>query len=692
MKERITNLDVKDFLMDFEKNSQTMILEEGKEKTDIIEVANAKGINLRKNTDLAGFKTIFTFADKANNNGARLPKKKLLRALPTLIGKPVDIDHARNMVVGHYIDYRFRSKDNAVIAYGVFYKSNFGKEWEQAKKLFKANKLGTSFEIWCPQNRRKELGDGTYELCEMEIAGGGLMFKEQPAFEDALVLEVAKKNIKEMEQELVFASDQKYKSDDLIVSDYWQDSVKEANEKLQSDKADEAQRLEEQRLAEVSVTCENCTTAFEKPLEGDLKCPKCFSLLKNDGSVEFPPQIIDFKVNCPDCKAQNWKLVKQADDNAEVKCMSCAKEYDVKFAKPEKHELLDKMQFVYTTSLSCPQCSTPVGISTVSDATEHEAKCTKCGLQFDVDVAKVDRFKQIEKISEVVEEPENKESSEKGGEEEMKEENKTEEETKTDATEEVKTETKEEVKVEETKTETPKAEEKTEEKAEVKEEVKVEEPKAEETKTEAEAEVVVKSSDATEKKEETPVVSEDSTEASKEEKSIDTPEATQEKSSEIEKDAQAVEPSEEQKEETTLNASDEKENSLRAKLDRAIAKIVELKKDRRLAKASLEDKATLEIAKIKKETEAKIELFKAHAKTIVTRQSELGDYEHGLSDKDILNDDKFANAQLEKENVELKAEIETSSDVVSTKRSKDDAYYSDKKAEIDSKAFPSIKN
>ena len=138
MKEKITINELQEFLADFEENSETQILEEGKEKDEIIAIAKARGINLKKNRDLSGFKNIYAFANKANKNKVRLPKEKLLKALPTLVGKPIDIDHHRGHVVGHYIDYRYREKDDAVISYGVFYKSHFGDEWGEAKKLFKS--------------------------------------------------------------------------------------------------------------------------------------------------------------------------------------------------------------------------------------------------------------------------------------------------------------------------------------------------------------------------------------------------------------------------------------------------------------------------------------------------------------------------------------------------------------------------
>ena len=106
MNEKLTAASVSEFLEDYLERSETILLEEGKETNDILAVAKARGYNLQNSHDLAGFKTIFTFADKANANKARLPKEKLLKVLPGIIGKPVDIDHIRNYVVGHYIDYR----------------------------------------------------------------------------------------------------------------------------------------------------------------------------------------------------------------------------------------------------------------------------------------------------------------------------------------------------------------------------------------------------------------------------------------------------------------------------------------------------------------------------------------------------------------------------------------------------------
>ena len=106
-------------------------------KKELEKIAEARGIKIKGSRDLAVFKTIYAFTDTPNSNGAILPKKELLRVLPQIVGKPININHERRFVVGHYIDYRYKQSENKIMAYGIFYKSNFGKEFEEAKSLFK---------------------------------------------------------------------------------------------------------------------------------------------------------------------------------------------------------------------------------------------------------------------------------------------------------------------------------------------------------------------------------------------------------------------------------------------------------------------------------------------------------------------------------------------------------------------------
>ena len=457
MNEKITNLEVAEFLKDHLMNSETVILEEGKETNDILDVAKARGYILKDSKDLAGFKTIFTFANKANLNKARLPKELLLKALPGIIGKPVDIDHNRIYVVGHYIDYRYIVAKDMVVAYGVFYKSNFGEEWAKALQLFKQGKLATSYEIWCPKENRKYLADGTYALMKMEIAGGGLMFKDKPAFPDAFVLEVAKKNIQEHSEEMVFASHKEYDETDIISAS--SDTAVCDTKMCTSDKiigkpvatalpAGALVELADKTLkntgvqpkvvnndgvvdnvavpgAQVtaSINCENCKATFtpsaqtfapkssidfyETAADNDHKCPGCKCILSKAGAMKFPPQITDFNLSCPNCSSHNWKILSNEPEKACLGCMNCSKKYAVDFKKAEVDPLRSKLMFAKEGVSSCPQCSTRIPYSTTSNVSTKGITCPKCDLHYEVNIAKSESKRMVQKANEYVDQEEN---------------------------------------------------------------------------------------------------------------------------------------------------------------------------------------------------------------------------------------------------------------------------------------------
>ena len=79
---KITNIGIQEFLFDYKTKSETVILEEGREKNELIQIAKAKGMDIKNSRDLALFKTIYAFTDKANSNGAILPQKDLLKVYP----------------------------------------------------------------------------------------------------------------------------------------------------------------------------------------------------------------------------------------------------------------------------------------------------------------------------------------------------------------------------------------------------------------------------------------------------------------------------------------------------------------------------------------------------------------------------------------------------------------------------------
>ncbi|HED05976.1 MAG TPA: hypothetical protein ENI61_04765, partial [Ignavibacteria bacterium] len=334
MKGMLTNTYIDEFLQEFENDSTTRIYEEGEEKVEIIKIAREKmGIDLVNNSDLAGFKTIYTFGDRANGNKGRVPQHLLLQAMPTLIGKPVNINHVRSMVVGYYIDFKYIQSEQKMIAYGIFFKSNFAEEWQEAKKLLESNKLGTSHEIWCPKKFRNYLSDGTYEMQKVEFAGGALIYRNrqnlhdpntlmQTAYEGCDVLEVAMKNMSssEKDRDLLFASldkkTKKYNEIDLLIAN--QDFFKRNEQEVQK-VADSLNDTIVPTPIVPKIKCCNCEFEFETNDVGELKCPECKSILERNGAVLYPPQKFDFSFSDPEDGNSNLLLIENNDKYAIVK-------------------------------------------------------------------------------------------------------------------------------------------------------------------------------------------------------------------------------------------------------------------------------------------------------------------------------------------------------------------------------------
>jgi len=178
------------FLEDLTYFSEYEFLEEANQK-EFIEVAKKFGIKF-PNYDLAPFKCIYAYVDRVNKNGCRLPKEEVEKALETLRGKAIDFDHVRQRTVGYWIDAKL-VKDK-IIAYGVFFKSNLKEDYNLIKDLMQKGNLKVSFEAW---GNREFNEDGTYDLKDIDFAGGALLLTTTPAFEGAEVLELAKQKVLE---------------------------------------------------------------------------------------------------------------------------------------------------------------------------------------------------------------------------------------------------------------------------------------------------------------------------------------------------------------------------------------------------------------------------------------------------------------------------------------------------------------
>lgn len=165
---------------------QYRILDMAKDKDEITAIAEKHSIKLPAR-DLSIFKGIYAFVDEENLNGCTLPKEEVEKALGTIGGKAVNFDHLRKRVVGHWLEGEL--VDSKVIAYGIFYKGNFGSDFDVISDLMNQGNLKISMEAWGVREKTK---GGSYTLKDIEFSGGALLVNTKPAFANAEVLELAK--------------------------------------------------------------------------------------------------------------------------------------------------------------------------------------------------------------------------------------------------------------------------------------------------------------------------------------------------------------------------------------------------------------------------------------------------------------------------------------------------------------------
>jgi len=621
MAQRLTNTGIQSFLQDFKENSRTQIYESGKQKDEIIAIAKAKmGIDLKNNSDLAGFKTIYTFADKFNGNGSRLPKQLLLKALPTLIGKPVNINHVRNYVVGYYIDYCYVEAKDQVVAYGLFFKSNFGEEWAEAKNLLKSNQLGTSHEVWSPEKTRKYFADGTYESTVIEFAGGALIYRGQPdplmpgrkmhtAHRGCDVLELAMQHMDKKPGDMLFASleDSKkiYNKEDLIVASEAEEFVERIKEDIQQ-RVDSGSYKENNSPQQVpKVICEHCKYEFETLEVGEITCQECKSIIDRTGKVLFPPQVIDFNFNDPDDGYANWRLIENSNESAIIKNTDTGKIYELNFKMSDSNdEILNKISFVYIGSASCPQCGYTQSISTSSKDENFELNCPRCELRFHKNIKRDGLRKQITNYIDITEDFKNR-TTKKVVKEQM-----TDQITELDVAS-LPTENKMELEV-----------------ASLikKEEVicNLEVANLQETEVSLDLEIANQVST---------VVLETA--------SLNNVEVT------------------------NVNQIERYKSFIK----KIVNKVRKLRKEANLDTASLKSANTLEIAKIQEKADTKIEFYKTNAVELVKRRDVLGEFGSELSNEKIMDDNAYALAKSEKDNALLKASLNSGIEVIGDKPS-----------------------
>lgn len=375
--------DVEAFLNDYLVNSNLELIEASKE-SELVAIAKKHGIVLGSQ-DLGLFRNVYAFSNIANKNGARLPDEIFQRALPTIVMKPVNTAHKKEVVgysnkngkrepiyvvkrkpvVGVYFDYVYKAKEKMAITYGVFFKAIYPELWAEAQKMKKQGKLKSSYEVWCPDNKKKKLPDGTYELNFIEFAGGSLLFDDpikypdqEPAFDGATVLELARK-----------------------------DSPIELN-----DKTLEFANVNEKEI--ITANFEAIIPKAEKPIE---------SVEKKEEEVVVQPKLVTFNLDCLECSNRITHIEEEIDEKkAVVRCDVCNSRYELTFAD-RINQHLKRFNILMGATVVCPQChQNTVFFYRLSDKElTREVRCTKCSMTFPVGYPESKELKPIINIREL---------------------------------------------------------------------------------------------------------------------------------------------------------------------------------------------------------------------------------------------------------------------------------------------------
>lgn len=162
--------------------------------SEIAEIALKRGIVL-PTPDIKLFKTVFAMADEENLNGCTLPYEEVQKALGTLVGKAVDLEHYRKETVGTWLDAKLVG--NVIIAYGTLWVNNYEEETQEILEDFANGRLTVSFEAW---GVREDTGPFSYKLRDVHFCGGALLrHHTQPACPQAFVQEFSKKGTRVLE-------------------------------------------------------------------------------------------------------------------------------------------------------------------------------------------------------------------------------------------------------------------------------------------------------------------------------------------------------------------------------------------------------------------------------------------------------------------------------------------------------------
>jgi hypothetical protein len=157
------------------------------------------------------FESVLCEAELPNHNKVRLDKEALYDAVDTLKFMQVNFSHiGRGAICGFIFDAFINKKDQVIISC-VFFKKIYQPEYKHAKKLFAKGELTMSYELTHDVDTAEKLSDGTRRIHDFYFTGAGLLIAEEPACENAIVYEFAKK-MENQRQEIIYASKRNLKN------------------------------------------------------------------------------------------------------------------------------------------------------------------------------------------------------------------------------------------------------------------------------------------------------------------------------------------------------------------------------------------------------------------------------------------------------------------------------------------------
>lgn len=290
----------------------------GADSEELIKLAKKKGIVLPSD-HLGAFKTVYARIGDANRNGVRLSREAVEKALPSLIGSQVNINHWRqNWTCGSIFWAKINDNDEIEVGFS-FFKDIYKKEFDIASALFEDGELTVSFELNANPDAIEYHDDGTRTLNDVTFVGCGLLLDENPAEPTAIVFEMAKRRVMELIRndtpELVYAKEAVINCQDLLetINKALKEKEEKSNTTLDLPKKEANKNKKE--VSDINIDEDIKEGGIQMDKVEDKKPVKIQVKLEADEKAEVKT----------DVKAEVKTEEKAEEANYECECLDCGK-------------------------------------------------------------------------------------------------------------------------------------------------------------------------------------------------------------------------------------------------------------------------------------------------------------------------------------------------------------------------------